>query len=82
MMWFYERSGDALRVETRFDSATNEYVLQVEWPGRPTLTERFSDTDAFEARVLELERQIDAEHWKQVGGPEILPHGWRGAITH
>jgi hypothetical protein len=54
----------------------------VEWPGRPTLTERFSDTDGFEARVLDLERQIDAEQWKQVGGPEILPHGWRGAITH
>ena len=82
MVWFYERSGGALRVETRFDSVTNEYVLEVAWPGRPVETERFSDTDAFEARVLALEGQLDAEHWKQVGSPEILPHGWRGAITH
>jgi hypothetical protein len=82
MVWFYERSGGALRVETRFDSATNEYVLDVAWPGRPVLTERFSDVDAFEVRVLALERQLDAERWKQVGGPQILPHGWRGVITH
>ena len=82
MVWFYERSGGALRVETRFDSATNEYVLDVTWPGRPVSTERFIDTAAFESRILALERQLEAERWKQVGSPQILPHGWRGVITH
>jgi hypothetical protein len=82
MVWFYEKSGGALRIETRFDSATDEYVLQVAWPGRPTLTERFSDTQAFEARVLALERQLEEERWRQVGSPEILPHGWRKEIIH
>ena len=28
MVWFYKRSDQALRVETRFDSVTNEYVLE------------------------------------------------------
>ena len=81
MVWFYQRSDAALRIETRFDSATNEYVLEEAWPGRPVVTERFSDTDAFEIRVLALERQLDEEHWEQVGSPEILLHGWRG-VTH
>ena len=82
MVWFYKRSDGALRVETRVDSVTEEYVLEVTWPGRPTMTERFHDTAAFESRVLALERQIDAEHWEPVAGPEILPHGWRGPVTH
>ena len=82
MVWFYKRSDGDLRIETRFDSITTEYVLEVAWPGRPTMSERFSDTEAFETRVLALERQLDAERWEQVGSPEILPHGWRGPITH
>lgn len=82
MVWFYKRSDGALRVETRFDSVTSEYVLEVTWPGRPAVTERFRNTPAFETRVIALERQIEAEHWKQVDGPEILPHGWRGPVTN
>jgi hypothetical protein len=78
MIWFYERLGGALRIETRIDPMTKEYVLQMEWPGRPTMTERFPDHVAFEARLLAIERQLKAEHWKQVSGPAILPHGWLG----
>lgn len=82
MVWFYKRSGGALRIETRFDSVTNEYVLDVAWPDRPPMTERFSSPAAFETRVLALERELAEERWEQVGSPEILPHGWRGAFTH
>ena len=82
MVWFYKRSDGDLRIETRFDSVADEYVLEVAWPGRPVMTERFTDTAAFETRVLALERQLDQEHWQQVGSPEILPHGWRWDITH
>jgi hypothetical protein len=82
MVWLYERSDGALRIETRYDSTTQEYVLEVEWPGRPIVTERFRDTASFEARVLALEHQLEAERWKQVGNPEILPHGWRGPVMH
>ena len=81
MVWFYERSGGSLRIETRFDSTTKEYILQVEWPGRPTVIDRFSNAPAFKKRVLALERELKTEEWKQTGTPEILPHGWRGDIT-
>jgi hypothetical protein len=82
MVWFYERPDGSLRIETRFDSTTKEYILQVEWPARPTVTERFSNAVAFKKRVLALERQLEAEQWKQVGTPKILPHGWGGDVTH
>jgi hypothetical protein len=82
MVWLYSRANEALRIETRFDSATNEYVLDVSWPGRPTETERFRDIDAFRSRVTVLEKELDAAQWAQVGSPEILPHGWRGSVSH
>lgn len=82
MVWFYKRSTDSLRVETRFDSVTSEYVLEVAWPDRPKISERFADVGAFDARVLALESDLETEQWQQVGPPEILPHGWRGAFTH
>jgi hypothetical protein len=44
------------------------------------VTERFTDEQAFRARTIALEQQLDAEHWKQVGSPEILPPGWRGPM--
>lgn len=81
-MWFYERPGASLRIETRVDSATGDYLLQVERPGQPTTTERFKNLHAFEKRLLAIEEQLAAERWTQVSGPEILPHGWRGDVTH
>lgn len=82
MVWLYEREGGSLRVETRFDSATNEFVLEVTWPGKSPESERFRNIDGFKTRVLALEQQLDASRWTQVGSPEILPHGWRGPIPH
>jgi hypothetical protein len=78
MIWFYRGSEGALQIETRIDARTKEYVLQIEWPGRPPAIERFLDRGTFDTRVLAVERQLTAEHWEQVGGPAILPHGWHG----
>jgi hypothetical protein len=49
---------------------------------RPATVERFQDLAGFTASVLVVEDQLSAEHCTQVGGPEILPHGWRGPIPH
>jgi hypothetical protein len=82
MVWLYARETSSVRVETRFDQATNEYVLEVTWPGRSPESERFTSLDAFRSRVLMLEQQLEDARWTQVGSPEILPHGWRGPIAH
>jgi len=81
MVWFYASSKGTVRVETRHDPVTNEFVLEVEWPGRPIAVERFRDSAAFDARVRVVEQELETEGCHQVGSPEILPHGWRGP-TH
>ena len=80
MVWFYRNGKGELRIETRFNDTTGEYVLDLAWPGQPIVTERFTDEGTFRARTIALEQQLEADHWKQVGSPEILPHGWRGPM--
>ena len=80
MVWFYRNTDGELRIETRFNETTGEYVLDIAWPGRPPAIERFDNEAAFRARTIALERQLEREHWTQIGSPEILPHGWRGPM--
>jgi hypothetical protein len=82
MVWFFARGHDSVRIETRFDNATREFVLEVTWPGRPLATERFSNPGTFQSRVLALEAQLEAEAWAQIGNTTIQPHGWRGPFTN
>lgn len=77
MLWFFERRGETVRLETSYDNNTAEFVLVIEWPGRPSVTERFPDADSFTARVRDLEQSLSAERWTQVGSPMILPTGWK-----
>jgi hypothetical protein len=82
MVWFFSRGNDSVRVETRFDNASREFVLDVTWPHQPVITERFDDLGTFEARVLAVEAQLEAQSFAQVGTPKILSYGWRGAFTN
>ena len=82
MVWFFARGSDSVRVETRFDNLSREFVLEVAWADRGLETERFTDLATFQARVLVVEAQLEAGAFAQVGNPEILPHGWRGPFTN
>ncbi|MEO8077098.1 MAG: hypothetical protein ABI818_12260 [Acidobacteriota bacterium] len=82
MIWRFERGDEVVRVETRVDNSSGEYVVEVTWAGRQAETERFLDNAAFRTRILELESQLAGEHWAQVGGPEVLWDGWRGPVTN
>ena len=82
MIWFFARGNDSVRVETRFDNSSREFVLEVAWADRPVQAERFTDLATFQKRVLAVEARLEAESWAQVGSPEILPHGWRGPFTN
>ena len=35
MVWFFARGNDSVRVETRFDNSSREFVLEVAWADRP-----------------------------------------------
>ena len=82
MVWFFARGNEAVRVETRFDNASREYVLEVDWANRPLEIERFREHAAFEARVADIEARLKADAFAQLGAPEILPDGWRGPFTN
>ena len=82
MIWLFARGDEVLRLETRIDNASGEYVLVSTWSDDPAKVERFRDYDAFDARVRLLEARLGAEHWLQVGSPSILPDGWRGPIPN
>lgn len=82
MIWLFERGKDVVRVETRVDKGSSEYVITTTWADGRTETESFPDHAQFTARVQALERQLSADHWTPVGSPTILADGWRGPTAH
>jgi hypothetical protein len=78
MIWLFQR-GDVLRLETRRENAHGAYGLIIHWANRPSEAETYSDVGSYQARLLELEKQLGADNWTQLGGPAFLPP-WRGPI--
>jgi hypothetical protein len=81
MVWFFERENERIRVETRFDRNSAEYVVDVARPGEAVETERFRDRAAFRARLQLIEASLASEAWVQVSS-ELLPPAWRGPFTN
>ena len=76
MVWFFERANQVLELETRYDNAAAEYVLEQRTPGGPPRIERFSDAARFRERLLAIENDLNGERWRQHGTPVILRDGW------
>jgi hypothetical protein len=77
MLWFYERNDESLRLETRFDNDSREFVVIVRYPDGRKQTERFSEADACRAWLVVFERNLEQQQWaRQCGGPAILADGW------
>ena len=78
MIWLFERGDEVVRLETRVDNGTGEFVAVITWSDSPAVTERFVGYEQFHARMLEMEKRLAADNWTQIGPPEIMPQGWRG----
>ena len=78
MLWFFGKGDEVVRLETRFDRTSNEYVLVIAWANRPPETERFQQFAAFNDRIHALERQLHEAHWTLMAQPTLLKDGWRG----
>ena len=76
MVWFFERNRESLRLETRYDNDTAEFLLVTHSPDGREQTERFTDAMTFRQRLEALERQLEADHWTQ-HGPVFLHDGWK-----
>jgi hypothetical protein len=78
MLWFYTRDHDSLRVETRYDPDTFEYVgILTDRDGRED-TRRFPTAKAFREWLVSLDERLLAEQWAQDGAPYSLPSGSPG----
>ena len=77
MIWFFERGARSLRIETRYDNDTSEYVVVVHYPDRPESTTRFADEESCRAWLIELESSLEKDQWARHGPPVFLPDGWR-----
>ena len=77
MIWLFERGDRVARVVTRVDAASGEYVLDLEWSDGLNETERYSQLASFEARILALEQQLQAEDWISAdGSPQLIAADW------
>jgi hypothetical protein len=77
MLWIYARGQESLRIETRFDNGTGEYVLIFYRDDGSQQIERFQDPDSFGSRLETLEQQLNTEAWRSEGPPMVLRDGWR-----
>ena len=77
MIWLFERGDRVARLITRFDTPSGEYVLEMEWSDGLVATERFSNFEAFQSRVITLEHQLLSEEWRQAtGSPQLISADW------
>jgi hypothetical protein len=76
MLWFYERDHVSLRVETRYDNETAEYVAILYHPDGRQEMQRFDKRDAFREWLVSLEQYLEADRWTRQGPPHILSDGW------
>jgi len=76
MLWFYERDTIVLRLETRYDSKTAEYVALLHHPNGRQELQRFRKLEPFRQWLMTLEQTLAADRWTQKGSPDILPVGW------
>ena len=79
MVWFFTRGRDVVRIETRFDSRTGEYVLTIGWAGGRETVEWYQTVDAFAARLRILEAELARDRWSQNDGPKLLVHSPRSS---
>jgi hypothetical protein len=76
MLWFFERDEESLRIETRFDNDTEEFVVLVHWRDRPKQIERFQDAESCRTWLTTFETQLESEGWKTGRSPRVLGSGW------
>jgi hypothetical protein len=76
MIWFWSREQQQLRVETRYDNETSDFVVAIEHPDGHQECERFPNLVELRKRLVALEQQFAAEHWTPAGEPLFVPDGF------
>lgn len=64
MVWFFERGGEIIRIDTRLDRATGRFVLRAQLPDGTEQVERFNNETSCEKRLEVLDQQLQADRWR------------------
>jgi hypothetical protein len=72
VIWFFGRDDQGLRVETRNDSSTAEYLLVICGPDGDQ-SERFTDVADFRSRLVQVENRLEIDRWNRTRDPAIVP---------
>jgi hypothetical protein len=75
MVWFYQRGGESLRLETRYEDGL--YVLVSSRADDSEHIERFDNQETFRVRLAALEQELQDTRWAAIGPPMLLKDGWR-----
>jgi hypothetical protein len=76
LRWFFDREGESLRFEARFNDRC-EFVAAISQPDGGERTERFSTFDHFEKWLVAFELVLRERDWvRRTGGPIVLPYDW------
>ncbi len=77
MIWLFEREDEVLRIETRYDNETSEFVAIVHYPDAQQMTKRFMDGGTFGQWLAHFEQSLEEGDWaRDRSGPVILRDGW------
>ena len=77
MIWFFEREDESLRIETRYDNQTLEFVAIVHYPDGQRMTKRFIAPDVYRRWLEQFERTLEEGDWsRDHRSPVVLSEGW------
>ena len=76
MLWFFDRDNESLRLETRYDNETLEFVAVVRYSDGRDLERRFRQRVEFREWLEAFERTLEGKRWLGRHGPIVLPYGW------
>jgi len=77
MIWMYSRGDAAMKIETRYNSASQSYELIWHEGDGSTRLETFETESEFRSRLKDVTAALHAQRWQQFGPPTLDPDGWR-----
>ena len=67
MVWFFQRRAEQLRIETRYERESDQFVLTVYTEDGSPRVELFPTFVGFQQRLKSLEDQLHGEQWSSAG---------------
>ena len=76
MIWTYARTNQLLHLETWYDPSNKEFRLIIRRFDGTEQVETFVDAATFQTRLINLERQLEAESWRTESAV-AMHDGWK-----